>query len=192
MNLFRNFKSVTKTAYGRGSFSKLGEILEPQRHNGEGYMVFLVDHYFQGNAAFKSRLPMLPGDELIYCSTAKEPTTEQIDGLRDDLLARRGLPAGLIGIGGGNVMDVAKALSLMLTNTGSSVQYQGLNLIQKPGIYHCGVPTISGTGAEVSMTAVLTGPVKKLGLKCDWTVFDQIVLASRVRLPALVFEIPAP
>ena len=26
------------------------------------------------------------------------------------------------------------------------------------------------------MTAVLTGPVKKLGLKCDWTVFDQIVL----------------
>jgi 3-deoxy-alpha-D-manno-octulosonate 8-oxidase len=49
-------------------------------------------------------------------------------------------------------------------------------LIKKAGVYHCGVPTISGTGAEVSMTAVLTGPTKKLGLKCDWTVFDQIVL----------------
>jgi 3-deoxy-alpha-D-manno-octulosonate 8-oxidase len=73
----------------------------------------------------------------------------------------------------------------MFTNEGSSVQYQGLNLIKKPGIYHCGVPTISGTGAEVSMTAVLTGPVKKLGLKCDWTVFDQIVLD-----PDLIASVP--
>lgn len=185
MNLFRNFKSVTKTCYGRGSFGKLGEILDPHRKTGEGFMVFLVDHYFQGNEAFLSRIPKQEGDELIFCSTAKEPSTEQIDGLRDDILARRGLPAGLVGIGGGNVMDVAKALSLMLTNEGSSVQYQGLNLIKKPGIYHCGVPTISGTGAEVSMTAVLTGPVKKLGLKCDWTVFDQIVLD-----PDLIASVP--
>lgn len=182
MQLFRNFKSVTKTSYGRGSFDKLGEILEPHR---KGFMVFLVDHYFQDKNAFQQRIPLGAEDELIFCSTLKEPSTEQIDGLRDDILARKGLPAGVIGIGGGNVMDVAKALSLMFTNPGSSVQYQGLNLIKQPGIYHCGVPTISGTGAEVSMTAVLTGPVKKLGLKCDWTVFDQIVLD-----PDLIATVP--
>ena len=185
MHLFRNFKSVTKTCYGRGSFGKLDEIIEPQRTANKGFMVFLVDSYFQDKDAFKARIPAKPEDEIIFCSTKKEPTTDQIDGLRDDILARRGLPAGLIGIGGGNVMDVAKALSLMFTNEGSSVQYQGLNLIKKPGIYHCGVPTISGTGAEVSMTAVLTGPVKKLGLKCDWTVFDQIVLD-----PDLIASVP--
>ncbi len=182
MDFFRNFKSVTKTCYGRGSFGRLGEILEPHR---TGFMVFLVDHYFQDKPEFQQRIPLRDGDELIFCSTAKEPSTEQIDGLRDDILKCRGLPAGVIGIGGGNVMDVAKALSLMFTNEGSSVQYQGLNLIKKPGIYHCGVPTISGTGAEVSMTAVLTGPVKKLGLKCDWTVFDQIVLD-----PDLIATVP--
>ncbi|MCG8619594.1 MAG: iron-containing alcohol dehydrogenase, partial [Desulfobacterales bacterium] len=38
------------------------------------------------------------------------------------------------------------------------------------------VPTLSGTGAEVSRTAVLTGPEKKLGLNSDYTVYDQIVL----------------
>ncbi|HRP00371.1 MAG TPA: iron-containing alcohol dehydrogenase, partial [Flavobacteriales bacterium] len=149
MQLFRNFKSVTKTCYGRGSFGKLGEILEPQRGAHQRFFVFLVDHYFEGWDDFIARIPKQEGDELIFCSTEKEPSTEQIDGLRDDILARRGLPAGVIGIGGGNVMDVAKALSLMFTNEGSSVQYQGLNLIRKPGIYHCGVPTISGTGAEV-------------------------------------------
>jgi len=39
-------------------------------------------------------------------------------------------------------MDIAKAVSLMFTNEGSSTLYQGLNLIKKPGIYHIGVPTI--------------------------------------------------
>jgi 3-deoxy-alpha-D-manno-octulosonate 8-oxidase len=73
----------------------------------------------------------------------------------------------------------------MFTNEGSSQLYQGLNLIKKPGIYHVGVPTISGTGAEVSMTAVLTGPEKKLGLKCEWTVFNQVILD-----PDLIASVP--
>ena len=84
MQLFRNFKSVTKTCYGRGSFGKLGEILEPQRTANKGFMVFLVDHYFQGNEAFLARIPKAEGDELIFCSTKKEPSTVQIDGLRDE------------------------------------------------------------------------------------------------------------
>jgi 3-deoxy-alpha-D-manno-octulosonate 8-oxidase len=176
MNLFRNFKSVTKTCYGRGSFDELGEILGPQRTANDRFMVFVVDDFFADKEDFKKRIPSRDGDEVHFISASKEPSTKQIDALRDDILARRGLPAGIVGIGGGTVMDIAKASALMFTNEGSSMQYQGLNLIKKPGIYHCGVPTISGTGAEVSMTAVLTGPVKKLGLKCDWTVLDQIIL----------------
>jgi 3-deoxy-alpha-D-manno-octulosonate 8-oxidase len=35
------------------------------------------------------------------------------------------------------------------------------------------------------MTAVLTGPVKKLGLKCEWTVFNQVVLD-----PELIATVP--
>jgi 3-deoxy-alpha-D-manno-octulosonate 8-oxidase len=185
MNFFRNFKSVTKTCYGRGSFDRLSEILEPQRGTNDGFMVFVVDDYFKDKPDFVKRIPNKNGDELFFIGTLKEPYTEQIDALRDDIMKRRGLPAGIIGIGGGTLMDIAKASSLMFTNEGSSVQYQGLNLIKKPGIYHCGVPTISGTGAEVSMTAVLTGPVKKLGLKCDWTVFDQIILD-----PDLIASVP--
>ena len=47
MNLFRNFKSVTKTCYGRGSFGKLDEILAPHRPANDGFMVFVVDDYFE-------------------------------------------------------------------------------------------------------------------------------------------------
>lgn len=171
-----NFNNIGKICYGKGSFDQLGEILEPRRSENEGYMVFVVDDYFKGKE-LQSRLPLAENDMLYFIDGShEEPKTDQIDFLRDEILEQQGLPAGVVGIGGGSLMDIAKALSLMLTNEGSSTLYQGLNLIKKPGIYHCGVPTISGTGAECSMTAVLTGPEKKLGLKCEWTVFNQVVL----------------
>jgi len=49
-------------------------------------------------------------------------------------------------------------------------------LIKHPAVYHLGIPTLAGTGAEVSRTAVLTGPVRKLGINSDYTPFDQILL----------------
>ncbi|MFN4083288.1 MAG: iron-containing alcohol dehydrogenase family protein [Bacteroidia bacterium] len=178
--MHKNFKSIEKTVFGRGSFNQLADIIEPKRNLNNKYFVYVVDHFFKGKE-LAGRLQQKPEDLIYFIDVdPHEPTTEQIDNLRDKILENKGLPSGVIGIGGGSIMDIAKALSLMLTNEGSSVQYQGLNLIKKPGVYHVGVPTISGTGAECSMTAVLTGPEKKLGLKCEWTIFDQVILDSEL------------
>jgi 3-deoxy-alpha-D-manno-octulosonate 8-oxidase len=181
----KNFKNIDKVTYGRGSFAQLAETVEPVRKENNKYFVYVVDNYFKGKP-LSTKLQNKPEDLIYYIDVdPHEPKTEQIDTLRDEILAKQGLPSGVIGIGGGSIMDIAKALSLMLTNEGSSTLYQGLNLVKKPGIYHLGVPTISGTGAEVSMTAVLTGPEKKLGLKCDWTVFNQVILD-----PELIASVP--
>lgn len=174
--MHKNFKGIEKTVFGRGSFHQLDDILEPRRSENQQYFVFVVDNYFKGKS-LEHNIPTKLQDLVYFINVDEhEPTTEQIDTLRDEILEKKGLPAGVVGIGGGSIMDIAKALSLMLTNEGSSTLYQGLDLIKYPGVYHVGVPTISGTGAEVSMTAVLTGPEKKLGLKCEWTVFNQVVL----------------
>lgn len=183
--MHKNFKGIEKTVYGRGSFDQLGSILEEKRQDNDKFMVFIVDNYFKGKPLEK-RIPTKPEDVIMFIDVdPHEPTTDQIDSIRDSILSSKGLPSGIVGIGGGSIMDIAKAASLMFTNEGSSTLYQGLNLIKKPGIYHVGVPTISGTGAEVSMTAVLTGPEKKLGLKCEWTVFNQVVLD-----PELIATVP--
>ena len=174
--MFKNFKNIDKVVFGRGSFAMLEEILAPKRETNDRFFVFILDDYFR-NKELTSRIPLQAKDVLLFENVdLHEPTTEQIDRLRDAILQQHGLPAGVIGVGGGSIMDIAKAVSLMLTNEGSSTLYQGLNLIKKPGVYHLGIPTISGTGAECSSTAVLTGPVKKLGLKCEWTVFNQVIL----------------
>lgn len=183
--MHKNFKGIEKTVYGRGSFSQLGSIVEERRGENDHFMLFLVDAYFKGKDLEK-KIPSQSADIVQFIDVdPEEPTTKQIDSIRDSVQSTKGTPSAVIGIGGGSIMDIAKAVSLMFTNEGSSVKYQGLNLIKKPGIYHIGVPTISGTGAEVSMTAVLTGPEKKLGLKCEWTVFNQIVLD-----PELIASVP--
>jgi 3-deoxy-alpha-D-manno-octulosonate 8-oxidase len=171
---FRNFKMVGYVVYGRGSFNQLDEILAPQRKEGKP-MVFLVDHFFEGKALI-SRIPARGNDKIIFADVTYEPKTTYVDQLALQLKEEFGSVSGIIGIGGGSTMDLAKAVSLMMNNPGSSADYQGWDLVKYPGVYKAGIPTLSGTGAEVSRTTVLTGPTKKLGMNSDFTPFDQIVL----------------
>lgn len=174
--MFRNFKMVSNVLFGRGCFNQLDQILAGWRKTQDAWIVFVVDDVFT-ESDLEKRIPLQDADMLLRVNVDDEPTTAYVDSLTAQVRQFNPvLPSGVIGIGGGSTMDLAKAVSLMLTNPGSSVDYQGWDLIQNPAVFHAAVPTLSGTGAEVSRTAVLTGPEKKLGLNSDYTVFDQVVL----------------
>ncbi len=167
---------VPRVVFGRGSFDQLADVLLPKRKNSDAPFIFLVDDFFEGSDLEK-RIPWLFNDQIIFISAEEEPKTNQVDILvkkiRSDF---EELPSGIVGIGGGTLLDLAKAVAVMLGNQGLSKNYQGWDLVQRPSLYHVGVPTISGTGAEVSRTAVLSGPEKKLGINSDYTTYDQVVL----------------
>jgi len=183
---YKNFPMVSKVIFGRGSFNQLGDILSPKRLNATAPFIFFVDDVFKGNAWLTSRIPLSYDDKVIYVSAEQEPKTSQIDSLVEDIIVKyKELPSGIIGIGGGTVLDIAKAVSIMLTNNGESKDYQGWDLVKNPAVYHVGIPTISGTGAEVSRTTILTGPERKLGINSDYTPFDQVVLD-----PELTKDVP--
>ena len=171
---FRNFKLVGYVIYGRGSFNQLDEIITPHR-KANAPMVFLVDHFFEGKE-LPNRIPVRGNDKIIFVDVTYEPKTTYVDSLAKQLKEEFGTISGVVGIGGGSTMDLAKAVSLMMNNPGSSADYQGWDLVKNAGVYKVGIPTLSGTGAEVSRTTVLTGPTKKLGMNSDFTPFDQIVL----------------
>src|SRR4029078_10113463 len=171
---FRNFKMVGYVVYGRGSFNQLHESIEPHRRE-EDPMIFLVDHFF-GKKPLINRIPLRGHDKIVFADVTYEPKTSLVDKLAQKLKDEFKKVSGIIGIGGGSTMDLAKAVSLMMTNPRSSADYQGWDLVKFPGVYKVGIPTLSGTGAEVSRTCVLTGPTKKLGMNSDFTPFDQIVL----------------
>lgn len=170
----RNSKNVGHYLFGRGSFDSLSEILNPRRSLGP--VVFLIDHYFE-NQYLSKRCPIQEGDPVFYVETTDEPTTDQINSIRDRI---SGTVGAVVGIGGGATLDVAKAVSNLLGNPGRAEDYQGFDLLPGPGIFKVGVPTISGTGTETSRTCVMLNERKnlKLGMNSDYSIFDQIILDS--------------
>ncbi len=173
---YRNFPMVPRVVFGSGCFEQLDEILMPHRSSPDTPVIFLVDDVFT-NSDLMERIPVQFNDRTILISADKEPKTGQVDDLvsqiKEDFTE---LPSAVVGIGGGTLLDLAKAVAIMLNNEGSSANYQGWDLVHNPAVYHVGIPTISGTGAEVSRTTVLLGPEKKLGINSDFTPFDQVVL----------------
>lgn len=94
----------------------------------------------------------------------------------------------VVGVGGGSAMDVAKAISILLTNGGKAVDYLGLGNIKKPGVPKIMVPTTAGTGAEVTFTAVFTNEKSKskAGMNGDPLYPDATILD-----PALTLTMPS-
>jgi 3-deoxy-alpha-D-manno-octulosonate 8-oxidase len=174
--MYRNLRMVPNLIFGRGSVRQLGDVLSPRRSGNASAVVFMIDDVHQ-NKPFVQDLPVEDKDVLLFVNVDVEPKTRYVDELTQRVKGSiDGRPDALVGIGGGSTLDLAKAVSIMLTNPGSSVDYQGWDLVKHPAIYHIGIPALAGTGAEVSRTTVLTGPERKLGINSDYTPFDQIIL----------------
>jgi 3-deoxy-alpha-D-manno-octulosonate 8-oxidase len=180
-------KTVGQYLLGRGALRHIGQILTDAPPTASGPVVYLIDHFFR-DGMLAGRLPLKSTDLVLYVDTSDEPTTEQVDSIADGLRAGP-RPAAVVGIGGGSTMDIAKAVSNLMTNAGAAADYQGWDLLGAPGLFKVGVPTISGTGAEASRTCVMLNHARKLklGMNSDYTVFDRLVLD-----PELTASVPRP
>ena len=166
------------------ALSGLHEIIGPKRDENPCGVVYLIDHYFI-NTDLISRLPIRPrpGHLRGYNSRA---STRSVDALKHEILVNYDQQAYChLGIGGGSTLDSAKAVSNLLTNPGPSANYQGWDLVKKPGIFKVGIPTLAGTGAEASRTCVLTNYETgvKLGMNSNFTLFDYLILDPSLLVP---------
>ncbi|MHC4639181.1 MAG: iron-containing alcohol dehydrogenase [Planctomycetota bacterium] len=110
-----------------------------------------------------------------YCDG--EPTTESAMASAEE--ARNSGCDGVIGLGGGSVIDTGKVAATMLTNTGELMDYlevvgRGEPVKKRPAPY-IAIPTTAGTGAEVTRNAVLGVP--EHGVK--------VSMRSALMLPAI-------
>ena len=129
-NEYRNFPMVPRVVFGKGSFNQLTSILDLKRKK-QAPFIFIVDDVFNHYGSLVDKLELKYNDKLIFASANEEPKTSQVDALVKEIGSEFShLPSGIIGIGGGSIMDLAKAVSLMLTNEGSAADYQGWDLIK--------------------------------------------------------------
>jgi 3-deoxy-alpha-D-manno-octulosonate 8-oxidase len=169
---------IPAVLFGEKRFDDLNEFVDGLFAPKDRYSVYLIDSVHQ-KTGLRARLKPRAQDLVLEVNaSAHEPKTQDVDAVRDEILKRKAqeLPRVVIGIGGGSTMDVAKAVSVMLTNPGSSADYQGWDLVKNKPVPKIAVPTLSGTGAEATRTAVLTGPIKKLGINSDYSIYDAVLM----------------
>lgn len=91
-------------------------------------------------------------------STDGEPSVESVRDVLHD--ARRCAPEVIVAVGGGSVIDTAKAVAMLYSNGGDPLDYIEVvgegRRIARPSVPLVAVPTTAGTGAEVTMNAVLS------------------------------------
>lgn len=171
----KNSKNVQFYFIGKGSIKELKGLLDAKRTAQGDFVAYVIDHFFEGKNLID--LSSSTADDIIlYADTTEEPRAEYIDDLADKVKAKGKLPVAVVGIGGGSTMDISKAISVLLTNPGKAEEYQGWDLVKNRAVYKIGIPTIAGTGAEFTRTAVMTSTTKKLGINSDQSVFDQVIM----------------
>lgn len=151
-NKIFNVNQPTQISFGVDAIKGLAEMVK----NLGGSKVFLVVDPGLKKAGLLERITAPLEQAAISFSVY-----DQIDPEPGLLLADKGADlaknAGcdcVIGAGGGSAMDVAKAVSILLTNGGKAEDYLGLGKIKKAGVPKIMIPTTAGTGAEVTFTAV--------------------------------------
>jgi alcohol dehydrogenase len=78
----------------------------------------------------------------------------ELDAARAEAVAARA--EGVLGLGGGSALDLAKLTAMLLVNGGAVASYFGVGRVPRRGLPTLMLPTTAGSGSEVSQDAVLT------------------------------------
>lgn len=144
--------SNQRTLFGRGSLDKLVPLLAVRP---QPTLLFCGQSFLQG-AAY-ARLKTGLNDHIIgYEIVSHEASPAEIDGW----VARwRGHVDRVVAIGGGSVLDAAKAFSAMVQHPLPTARYLekvGDTAVQPITLPLIAIPTTAGTGSEVTQNAVVT------------------------------------
>lgn len=145
----------TRIVFGSGKIRELGGIIA-----GFGKRALLVTGRNPDRAGVVIETLTAAGVGVVPLSVAGEPTIALVE--QGTELARRKQCEFIVGIGGGSVLDAAKAIAAMLTNAGSVLDHlevvgRGLPLTEASAPF-VAIPTTAGTGSEVTRNAVLASP----------------------------------
>lgn len=118
---------------------------------------------------------------LIYINKFKrEPTYEYLEKVRSDVTSLN--PDLIVAIGGGSTMDLGKGIAILLKNNCSAIELKGFPKNINNPLPLITVPSVFGSGSEVSFNAVFIdeNESRKLGINSrknfpKRTIIDPII-----------------
>jgi alcohol dehydrogenase len=180
-----SFTGAKKIVFGRGSFASLPEQIAELKISRP---LIVLDRTL-AETGLREKIDAILAKAGIGCTiydkTEPEPPLELAD--EGTKLALKKKSDGVIGIGGGSAMDLAKAIAVLAANKGKAGDYLGLNKVPGPGLPKIMVPTTAGTGSEVTFTAVFIRKKlkKKEGMNSPY-LYPELALLD----PELTLSLP--
>jgi len=160
------FYCPTEVFCGSGVINKITDITENYGPN----CLFVMDPFFEDSIIEKKIISLLNSKKIIkYSKVTPNPRSDEIDNG-----AKQKNIDFIVALGGGSVIDTAKAINIVYTNGGSCWDYaktkdHPIKEIKKPLLPLIVIPTTSGTGSEVTRYSVITNSLThaKATIKTD-------------------------
>ncbi len=177
-----SFESPEKIIFGCGKVKELGNIIKTKSDN-----ILVVTGRSNRFAYIIDELNS-KGIKTAVFNVGNEPTIENIIEGRN--IAQKNFSSLVLGIGGGSVIDSAKAIAALLLNSGDIMDYlevigKGLPLTE-PSIPCIAVPTTAGTGSEVTKNSVLKSVKhnRKVSMRSPYMIPELVIIDPELTLSA--------
>lgn len=179
------FNTTKSIQFGAGALARLGDIARASM----GTRVLLVTDPGMMSTGIVERAQAIltaAGVEVtLFADVQADPPETVIHAATD--AARSADIQGVIGLGGGSSLDVAKLVALLAMGQEELKSVYGVGNAKGPRLPLILVPTTSGTGSEVTpISIVTTGTAEKMGVVSPVLLPDVALLD-----PELTYGLPA-
>lgn len=147
------YQQPVKIIFGNGKLSSLKEIIAEM---GKTDGILICSRSFRKSGLADRVIAEAEGLlTAVYSDVSPNPEVTEVDACAE--LMREKKSSFVVALGGGSVMDLAKAAATIATTDESITRYHGTGLAL-PGTFLplIAVPTTSGTGSEVTSVSVLS------------------------------------
>ncbi|RGY93941.1 iron-containing alcohol dehydrogenase [Ruminococcus sp. AM58-7XD] len=169
-----NFFVKSNITFGKGAVEKLPEILK-------GYGLKKVMIVYDGGVKaagiaekIVDQVKKAEVEYLIFDGVIPNPTNEVVEEAAK--LAKEAKVEGMVAVGGGSSIDLAKAVNVLMTNPGTIGEYGGMNMVKNPCLPLIAIPTTAGTSSEITNVSALIDTEKVI----KYVVIDNKIVASDV------------
>ncbi len=173
-NKLTEFLAKTKLVTGSGCVEQLKYEINQNDCN---TMLIVTDKGIKNSGILEKVETILKStnvETIVYDEVKPNPTVTATDEAYN-LFKNRGIKS-ILAVGGGSVIDSAKALSVLFTNGGSIADYFGFDIYKNDPTPLFAIPTTVGTGSEGGHAAVITEDNTEL--KTKKLVFGQTLFPA--------------
>ncbi|MEP1610762.1 MAG: iron-containing alcohol dehydrogenase [Roseobacter sp.] len=176
-----NFNTSASIRFGPGLLSQLGEIV---RANIGERVLLVTDPGMMATGIIDKALESLKisgVDVAVFHEVKADPPEQVVTTCADVAITHRS--QGVIGLGGGSSLDVAKLAALLAPGNETLKDAYGVGNAKGPRLPLILVPTTSGTGSEVTpISIVTTGSNEKMGVVSPTIIPDIALLDPELTL----------